>query len=352
MRNGALIDLVSSFMDMDRSAVEAIDEEVGGLFVSRFLQRRMAETIEGRDSFTREAFRQFLLPGLYTEVDPTNERPHIVDGYPTVNNSYPNSVALMVTRTCHVKCTYCFRGDLITSRQTHDSQAAQAGIDWIKSHPNVSTVLVTGGDPFTVPAEQLAHIVESLVSIPTVNEIRIDTRALTVKPSSVTDSPEVLDALGAAGGKVWFYSQINSAAEFHPDVDRAIAAIRRAGVPIVNQAVLLKGVNHTPVLMREMVYSAIRRGIRTDYIYLLDGGAEVDSPFNVTDDDIRAIFSELWSTNTSGLAKPRAVYVDPTSNTKAQLLVTPFEGNEAAFDKFLADRRRKYSRRDVDGASS
>lgn len=187
-------------------------------------------------------------------------------------------------------------------------------------------------------------MVRALGAIPTVNEIRLDTRVLTVKPSSVTGSPEVLDALSHADGKVWLYSQINSAAEFHPDVDRAITAVRKTGVPIVNQAVILKNVNHTPALMREMIYAGIRRGIRTDYLYLLDGGSEIDSPFNVTEDDIRAIFRELWSPATSGLAKPRAIYVDPLTNTKSQLLVAPGDGNENFLDEFLEARRAKFAR--------
>jgi KamA family protein len=343
MGNEALIDLVASFMGLNRAAVEAIDKEVGGVFVSRFLQQRMMDTLAERDSYTREAFSQFLYPGLYADVDPTNERSHIISGFPAINQSYPNSVTLTVTRTCHVKCTYCFRGDLVTSKQSYDAVATAAGLDWIKSHENVATVVVTGGDPFTLPPGELRRVVESLASIPTVNEIRLDTRVLTVKPSSATNT-EVLDALRAAAGKVWLYSQINSAAEFHPEVDRAIAAIRHTGVPIVNQAVILKGVNHTPALMRDMVYACVKRGIRTEYLYLLDGGSEIDSPFNVGDGDIRAIFAELWSTRTSGLAKPRAVYVDPLTNTKAQLLVAPFEGNEGFLDKFLEDRRDKFKR--------
>ncbi|GAA2021947.1 hypothetical protein GCM10009839_18950 [Catenulispora yoronensis] len=344
MGNEALLDLVSSFMGLDRSEVETIDKEVGGLFVSRFLQDRMRDTLDGRDSLTREAIRQFLAPGLYSEVDPTNERANIIAGCPAINHSYPNSVTLTVTRTCHVKCTYCFRGDIITSEQTYDAAAVEAGLDWIKSHENIATVVVTGGDPFTLPQPALSKLITALDSIPTVHEVRLDTRVLTVKPSSVTSASEVLAALENAAGKMWLYSQINSAGEFHPRVDDAITAINRTGVPIVNQAVLLKGVNHTPALMREMIYQGVRRGIRTDYLYLLDGGTEVDSPFNVSDDEIRDLFRELWSTRTSGLAKPRAIYVDPLTNTKAQLLVSPFEGNEGKLDKFLLDRRAKARR--------
>ncbi|MEZ0109109.1 KamA family protein [Catenulispora sp. EB89] len=344
MGNQALIDLVSSFMKMDRAKVEAIDQQVGGLFVSHFLQQRMRESLDGRDSLTREALSQFVFAGLYANVDPTNERSHIVSGFPAINHSYPNSVTLSVTRTCHVKCTYCFRGDLITPTQTYDAEATAAGIDWISAHENIATVVVTGGDPFTLPPRELAGVVRSLAAIPTVNEIRLDTRVLTVKPSSVTNSPEVLDAMSAADGKVWLYSQINSAAEFHPVVDQAVAAVRRTGVPIVNQAVILKNVNHTPALMRDMVYACVKRGIRTDYLYLLDGGSEIDSPFNVTDDEIRAVFRELWSPATSGLAKPRAVYVDPLTNTKAQLLVAPWDGNEKFLDDFLQARRDKFAR--------
>jgi KamA family protein len=344
MGNEALIDLVSSFMKMDRGEVEVIDKQVGGLFVSNFLQRRMRETLEGRDTFTPEAFSQFLFPGLYADVDPTNERSHIVSGVPAINHSYPNSVTLSVTRTCHVKCTYCFRGDLVTARQTYEPGPTDAGIEWIAAHENIATVVVTGGDPFTLPPSELSRVVRALAAIPTVNEIRLDTRVLTVKPSSVIGSPEVLDALSHADGKVWLYSQINSAAEFHPDVDRAITAVRRTGVPIVNQAVILKNVNHTPALMREMIYAGIKRGIRTDYLYLLDGGSEIDSPFNVTEDDIHALFRELWSPATSGLAKPRAIYVDPLTNTKSQLLVVPFETHEKFLDDFLDARGNRFAR--------
>lgn len=344
MGNEALIDLVSSFMKLDRATVEVLDKEVGGLFISRFLQRRMLETLEGRDSYTPEAFSQFLYPGFYADVDPTNERAHIVTGFPAINHSYPNSVTLSVTRTCHVKCTYCFRGDLVTAKQSYDAGATAAGIEWIASHGNIATVVVTGGDPFTLPPRELSRVVSSLAAIPTVNEIRLDTRVLTVKPSSVTGSPHVLEALDDAGGKVWLYAQINSADEFHPEVDEAIAAVRRAGVPIVNQAVILKNVNHTPGLMRDLVYACVRRSIRTDYLYLLDGGSELDSPFNVSDDEIRAVFRELWSPATSGLAKPRAVYVDPLTNTKAQLLVAPWKGNERFLDEFLQNRRDNFAR--------
>lgn len=344
MAGQALIDLVSKFMGMTYDEVAVLDAKVGGLFVSRFLQRRLSDALAGKDDFTREAFAQFLFGGLYIETDPTNERANIVPGFPAVNHSYPNSVTLNVTRTCHVKCTYCFRGDIITSAQSYDATATDAGITWIRQNPNVGTVVVTGGDPFTLPPYELRRVVDALVAIPTVNEIRLDTRALTVKPSSVSRNDEVLGAFRRAGGKIWLYSQINSAAEFHPDVDRAIKEVQRTGVPIINQAVILGGVNDQPRLMREMIIAGIKRGIKTDYLYLLDGDGE-ESQFKVPDDIIRRILSELWTVEVSGLAKPRAVYVDPLTNTKAQLLVAPLTtDNEYLLDLFLAERKKKYER--------
>lgn len=343
MANKELIALVSEFMELDHDEVAAYDAEVGGLFVSRFLQTRMAESKFGPDNLTKAALGQFLYPGLYTDIDPTNERTNIVPGVPAINHSYPNSVTLNITRTCHVKCTYCFRGDIITQAQSYQPAPVDAGIRWIAEHGNIGTVVVTGGDPFTVPAPELRRVVEALVAIPTVGEIRLDTRVLTVKPSSVVGNEDIRVMLGESRGKVWFYSQINSAGEFHPEVDRAIEEVRKAGVPIINQGVILKRVNDEPAQMRDLMVACISRGIRTDYLYLLDGEGGKESPFRVADEDIVKIFRELWSPRASGLAKPRAVYVDPLTNTKSQLLLSPMDqDNEHILRDFLEQRRRKY----------
>ena len=336
-----ILRIVSSFMGMNEQEVANLDAKARGLFISAFLRRRLVDTLEGRDTFTREAFAQFLFDGFYRTADPTNERSKRPPGADAIIHSYPNAVTLSVTRTCHVKCTYCFRGDLIEPAQTFAADPVAAGLSWIGSHPEIRTVVVTGGDPFTVPPAKLHRIVADLVALPSVEEIRLDTRVLTVRPSAINGNSEARRMLAAGNGKLWFYSQINSAAEFHPDVDRAVETVRTSGVPVINQAVILKGVNDHPDLMQDLVLHCIKRGIRTDYLYILDGID--DSTFRVDDDGLVAIFRRLWSNELSGLARPRAVYVDPLTNTKSQLLLSPMgHDEEVVFRNFLEKRQNKY----------
>ncbi len=189
---------------------------------------------------------------------------------------YPDRVAFKVTNVCPTYCRYCFREYFVgSSEQHHTRDKVQAGIDYIRRTPAIRDVLVTGGDPFLFSDERLDDLLGQLRAIPHVKLLRAGTRTPCTLPQRIT--PELCTVL-SRHHPFWLNTHFNHPREITAEAAAACDRLLRAGVPLGNQTVLLKGVNDSVEVMTELVQRLLEIRVRPYYIFhcqLLAGTAHL-----------------------------------------------------------------------------
>jgi lysine 2,3-aminomutase len=141
-------------------------------------------------------------------------------------------------------------------------------IEYVRDHPEIRDVIVSGGDPLTLPAAKLRFFLDNLATIPHVDVIRIGTRVPVTLPQKLYDQ-NLIDLLASAG-KVWIQTHFNHPREITPEAARVCQALLRAGMPVNNHSVLLKGVNDSLETMRSLLRALLRIKVRPYYIFHCD----------------------------------------------------------------------------------
>jgi lysine 2,3-aminomutase len=141
-------------------------------------------------------------------------------------------------------------------------------IEYVRDHPEIRDVIVSGGDPLTLPQTKLRFFLENLAAIPHVDVIRIGTRVPVTLPQKLYDQ-ELIDLLASAE-KVWIQTHFNHPREITPEAARVCKALLCAGMPVNNHSVLLKGVNDSLETMRELMRALLRIKVRPYYLFHCD----------------------------------------------------------------------------------
>ncbi len=181
---------------------------------------------------------------------------------PFVVQKHDNRLLLLVSRKCHLHCRYCFRRTLDNLVEPTKEQL-QTAIDYVLDS-GVEEVILSGGDPLFLNNERLKEILHRLASIPTV---RIHTRAPITFPTRV--SQELLHAL-SVHTNVWLIVHCNHVQELNDEVRDGLKLLRLGGIPLLNQSVLLKGVNDTVSVQVELCRELVRLGVFPYYLHHTD----------------------------------------------------------------------------------
>ncbi len=187
---------------------------------------------------------------------------------PGLVHRYPDRVLMLVTTQCASYCRYCTRSRIVGdphatfSRQQHDAQ-----IDYIRRTPQVRDVLLSGGDPLTLPHKVLEDLLRRLREIPHVEIIRIGSRVPVFLPQRITD--ELVDMLRQYH-PLWMNIHVNHPKEITPELARACAKLADAGIPLGNQSVLLAGVNDHPDTIKKLCHELVKIRVRPYYLYQCD----------------------------------------------------------------------------------
>jgi lysine 2,3-aminomutase len=187
---------------------------------------------------------------------------------PLITHRYPDRVLFLVSNTCSMYCRHCTRkrrvGDIDSI--PGEPQIIEA-IEYIRNHPGIRDVLLSGGDPLMLPDEYLEWILEELHSIPHVELIRIGSRMPVVLPYRVT---EKLASMLAKFHPIWVNTHFNHPKEITEASRVALSRLADAGIPLGNQTVLLAGVNDCPRIMKRLVQKLVRNRVRPYYLYQCD----------------------------------------------------------------------------------
>ena len=233
---------------------------------------------------------------------------------PGVVRIYPDRVALIVADTCSSFCRFCYRKRLFDpGKRPHPPGHLSDALAYIRAHPEIRDVLVTGGDPLMLEDDDLADILQQIRSIGSVEIIRVGTRMPVVLPQRIT--PE-LCALLEEFHPLWLNTHFNHPKEITPESTRACDRLTRSGIPVGNQSVLLRGVNDTVETMRELVCGLVKIRVRPYYFFqchLVEGTGHLRTRIEEGLEIVRGLRGY-----SSGLANP--LFIVDTPHGKVPLL--------------------------------
>ena len=234
---------------------------------------------------------------------------------PGLKQRFPDRVLIMTTDRCFGYCAHCTRKWILgKSRVVETAAELKACVDYVKRHPKVRDVLLSGGDVLTLSDAQVMRFVDAFAALPQVEVIRICTRAPVSNPKRVTVR---LARLLAKSGKVWANVHINTAAEVAACKSAAEKLINR-GIPVSSQTVLLRKVNDTPQKMLKLLQALSAARIRPYYVFQCDPVEGLDR-FRVPLVTAKRI-ERYCAERIGGLALPRFVADLPGAKRKTPLV--------------------------------
>ena len=244
--------------------------------------------------------------------DPIGDRAHSpVFG---LTHRYPDRVILHLTQTCAVYCRFCFRRETVgDSGHLTESQIA-ACLEYIRQTPSIREVILTGGDPLVLSPRRLGAVIAALASIATLDSLRIHTRVPVVAPEKIN-----ADMIAALTGTlpVWVVLHSNHAQELTPDACAALARLANAGVPLLSQSVLLRGVNDSVDALEALFRALLRNRVKPYYLHHCDL-ARGTNHFRTTIAQGQALMAQLRG-RLSGAALPTYVLDIPGGHGKVPI---------------------------------
>lgn len=198
--------------------------------------------------------------------DPLGEEAHEVA--PELVQRYPDRALLLVSDRCAIYCRFCTRSRMVGSGGGPRSLSRLApAFQYLRENPQVRDVIVSGGDPLAMATSRLVGIIEKLREIESVETIRLATRVPVALPSRITD--ELLDAL-RPHHPLWIMTHFNHPRELDSEACAGLARLADAGFPVMNQAVLLRGINDNAAVLTELFRKLVRQRVRPYYLLQMD----------------------------------------------------------------------------------
>jgi EF-P beta-lysylation protein EpmB len=210
--------------------------------------------------------------------------------HPGVLHKYQGRALLVTTGACAIHCRYCFRREFPYEGQQLVKSRELAALESIGEDPSIQEVILSGGDPLVLSNQRLAGLVSSINRIPHVRRLRIHSRLPIVLPSRV-DS-ELLALFGTARLRVVMVIHANHPHELDGPVGQAILAMTRLGMTVLNQSVLLRGINDSADSLVELSEKLFESGALPYYLHLLDRVTGT-AHFEVPEGQARQLMDEL-----------------------------------------------------------
>ena len=220
-----------------------------------------------------------------------------------VIRKYRGRALLVATGSCAIHCRYCFRRHFPYAEETAAVGGWSEAISLIATDASIDEVILSGGDPLSLATSKLAELTDALAAVPHLKRLRIHTRLPTVLPERVDAA--LLGWLRALPWPVTVVVHVNHVNEFDANVDAALAGLRGTGATLLNQAVLLRGVNDTVDALADLSERSFASGVLPYYLHQLDRVAGT-AHFEVDDAEARSLHAAL-AARLSGYLVPRLV---------------------------------------------
>ncbi len=236
---------------------------------------------------TSDALRRQFVPDArelhvapYENGDPISDAPFSpLEG---LVHRYPDRVLLKIVSSCPVYCRFCFRREMVGNNGSGllPEAAFAAALEYIRARSAIREVILTGGDPLVLSARRIAQVTQRLSSLPHLQVIRWHSRVPVADPARIT--PALVRALSATDRAVFLAIHANHADEFTADARKALAVLRRAGVTLISQSVLLRGINDSVEALEGLMRAFLAHGVKPYYLHhpdLAPGTAHFRLPF-------------------------------------------------------------------------
>jgi lysine 2,3-aminomutase len=261
-------------------------------------------------------------------ADPTGDDAHSpVAG---IVHRYRDRVLLKPVHVCAVYCRFCFRREMVGRRRALTPAELARAFDYIRAHSEIWEVILSGGDPLVLSPRRLGAVIAALAEIAHVRIVRVHSRIPVVEPARVT--PALVRALKASGKATYVVLHANHARELTPKARAACARLIDAGIPMLGQSVLLRGVNDDAATLGGLMRAMVECRIKPYYLHhgdLAPGTAHWRTGIENGQALMRALHGRL-----SGLCQPTYVLDIPGGYGKSPIgpsyLVRLAGGNDAA----------------------
>ncbi len=235
---------------------------------------------------------------------------------PGIVHRYPDRVLFLTTGFCSTYCRYCTRSRMVGNNRFRVSRLQwEKAIEYIESSKQVRDVLLSGGDPLTLPSADLDYLLSRIRAIPHVEIIRIGTKVPVVLPYRITSR---LLRILRKHQPLWMSIHFTHPDELTQETSAACALLADAGVPMGSQTVLLKGINDDPATMRKLFTGLLKIRVRPYYLYQCDpiiGSSHFRTPVSKGLEIIESLRG-----HTSGYAVPHYVIDTPGGGGKIAIL--------------------------------
>lgn len=280
-----------------------------------YLGAALSADAQGRDAILKQIIpdSRELERQDYELTDPLGENKY--SPFPRFIHRYPDRVLFLVTDNCAVFCRHCFRRTFSGKKAGRLTvEQIQPMLEYLKEHTEVREALFTGGDPLTLGNSIIDELLAAVKQAKPDLIIRICSRMPVVLPSRITD--ELAGMLARYEG-VWFVTHFNHPAEITAESSAALRRLVQGGIPVLNQTVLLRGVNDDPKTLAKLFNSLLFRGVKPYYLFqgdLAEGTSHLRLPLSRS----LEIAAELKRT-VSGIAMPRFAVDIPGGGGKITL---------------------------------
>jgi len=205
-----------------------------------------------------DPIRQLVIPrpdelNDWGALDASNEAANTV--MRGVQHKYPDTALLLCNEVCGAYCRYCFRKRLFMNDNDEASKDLSEGIDYIRAHPEITNVLLTGGDPLLLSTRRLTEIIAALREIEHVRIIRIGTKMTAFNPFRIIDDPALVEMFArysTASKRIYMMNHFDHPREISPEAEDCLDRLIRAGVIMTNQCPMIAGINDDPVVLSDM----------------------------------------------------------------------------------------------------
>ncbi|WP_367298403.1 EF-P beta-lysylation protein EpmB [Hafnia alvei] len=239
-----------------------------------------------------------VTPGYST--DPLEEQNDAI-AVPGLLHKYINRALLLVKGGCAVNCRYCFRRHFPYQDNQGNKANWRQALEYIRQQPELDEIIFSGGDPLMAKDHELAWLLDEIETIPHIKRLRIHSRLPVVIPARITEA--LTQRFSQSRLQILLVTHINHANEIDSKFCDAMTRLKRASVTLLNQGVLLRGVNDNADTLAKLSNALFDAGIMPYYLHVLDR-VQGAAHFMVSDDEARLIMRELM-TKVSGYMVPK-----------------------------------------------
>jgi KamA family protein len=260
------LDQVAEIPERDRAVLQRVAERY--VFRSNDYYLGLIDWSDPADPI-----RQLIIPQEgelrdWGDLDASDEAANTI--VPGLQHKYRDTVLLLCNEVCGAYCRYCFRKRLFMDDNAEVTKDVSPGIDYIRQHPEVTDVLLTGGDPLIMSTRRIRGTIEELRTIPHVRTIRIGSKMPAFNPFRILDDEELLDVLATHSSpraRIYLMCHFDHPRELTEPAIEGLQAVRAAGVETVNQCPLVKGVNDDADVLRAMFEKLTDIGCPQYYLF-------------------------------------------------------------------------------------